>query len=119
MQFLLLARDLFAILLGCLQARKGKICAQLLPFPPSSESRRPRDPESVDGSTCVIRFHAGPPYEDVAFKLINKEWETAPKKGFRCVFERGEDCKTQALVFVMNALQSGNVVPRQLQCEKC
>eukprot|EP00516_Mucochytrium_quahogii_P004318 CAMPEP_0203749472 /NCGR_PEP_ID=MMETSP0098-20131031/4032_1 /ASSEMBLY_ACC=CAM_ASM_000208 /TAXON_ID=96639 /ORGANISM=" , Strain NY0313808BC1" /LENGTH=537 /DNA_ID=CAMNT_0050638543 /DNA_START=243 /DNA_END=1853 /DNA_ORIENTATION=+ len=23
---------------------------------------------------CVIRFKAGPPYEDIAFKIINKEW---------------------------------------------
>eukprot|EP00708_Paratrimastix_pyriformis_P002335 GAFH01001080.1.p1 GENE.GAFH01001080.1~~GAFH01001080.1.p1 ORF type:complete len:635 (-),score=217.56 GAFH01001080.1:104-1771(-) len=37
----------------------------------------------------IIRFHAGPPYEDVAFKVVNKEWEMVPKKGFRCVFENG------------------------------
>lgn len=48
-----------------------------------------RDPDSADGSTCIVRFNAGPPYEDIAFKVINKEWDTAPKKGFRCVFERG------------------------------
>jgi len=38
---------------------------------------------------CIIRFHAGPPYEDVAFKIVNKEWEYARKHGFRCVFDRG------------------------------
>lgn len=47
-----------------------------------------RDPESGDGGTCLIRFHSGPPYEDIAFKIANKAWETAPKKGFRCIFER-------------------------------
>ena len=38
---------------------------------------------------CVIRFHAGPPYEDVAFKIINREWKRSRKHGFRCTFERG------------------------------
>jgi hypothetical protein len=38
---------------------------------------------------AVIRFHAGPPYEDVAFKILNKEWDINRKSGFRCVFDRG------------------------------
>mmetsp|Transcript_7973 Transcript_7973/g.13232 ORF Transcript_7973/g.13232 Transcript_7973/m.13232 type:complete len:534 (-) Transcript_7973:135-1736(-) len=38
---------------------------------------------------AIIRFHAGPPYEDVAFKVINKEWETNRRYGFLCVFDRG------------------------------
>eukprot|EP01066_Platyproteum_vivax_P015307 Platyproteum_vivax@DN6782_c0_g1_i2.p1 len=46
--------------------------------------------ESSDSAeTVTIRFHAGPPYEDIAFKIINREWLTVPKFGFRCVFERG------------------------------
>lgn len=47
------------------------------------------DPESEDGSTCIIRFSAGPPYEDIAFRIVNKDWELNPKRGFKCVFERG------------------------------
>ncbi|CAK9323113.1 unnamed protein product [Citrullus colocynthis] len=39
--------------------------------------------------TCIIRFHAGPPYEDIAFRIVNKEWEYSHKKGFKCTFERG------------------------------
>ncbi|GLT58965.1 hypothetical protein SLA2020_318180 [Shorea laevis] len=39
--------------------------------------------------TCMIRFHAGPPYEDIAFRIVNKEWEYSHKKGFKCTFERG------------------------------
>ena len=35
------------------------------------------------------RIHAGPPYEDCAFRIINKEWEYSHKKGFKCTFERG------------------------------
>ena len=38
---------------------------------------------------CILRFTAGPPYEDLAFKIINKEWGHSKKRGFRCVFERG------------------------------
>ncbi|CAG9462954.1 unnamed protein product [Pedinophyceae sp. YPF-701] len=48
-----------------------------------------RDPESPDGSTCILRFVAGPPYEDVAFRIVNQEWEYSHKKGFKCVFDRG------------------------------
>ena len=38
---------------------------------------------------AIIRFHGGPPYEDIAFKILNKEWSRQRKKGFKCTFERG------------------------------
>jgi len=38
---------------------------------------------------CIVRFHAGPPYEDVAFKIVNREWNKSRKRGFRSTFERG------------------------------
>jgi hypothetical protein len=38
---------------------------------------------------CIIRFRAGPPYEDVAFKIINREWNKSRKQGFKSTFERG------------------------------
>ena len=38
---------------------------------------------------CILRFSAGPPYEDVAFKIINRQWNKSRKSGFRCSFERG------------------------------
>jgi hypothetical protein len=38
---------------------------------------------------CIIRFSAGPPYEDIAFKIINREWNRSRKHGFRSTFERG------------------------------
>jgi hypothetical protein len=47
-----------------------------------------RDPGSEDGSTCILRFTAGPPYEDIAFRIVNKEWEYNHKRGFKCVFDR-------------------------------
>uniref|UniRef100_M4BBK7 Splicing factor Cactin n=1 Tax=Hyaloperonospora arabidopsidis (strain Emoy2) TaxID=559515 RepID=M4BBK7_HYAAE len=38
---------------------------------------------------CIIRFSAGPPYQDIAFKIVNCEWEYSHKRGFKSVFERG------------------------------
>ena len=39
--------------------------------------------------TCIIRFQAGPPYEDIAFKIVNREWDMTEKSGFKNVFDRG------------------------------
>ncbi|KAH9670698.1 hypothetical protein KPL70_017078 [Citrus sinensis] len=47
------------------------------------------DTESTGSQTCIIRFHAGPPYEDIAFGIVNREWEYSSKQGFKCTFERG------------------------------
>ena len=33
-----------------------------------------------------IIFCAGPPYEDIAFEIVNKDWEMSEKHGFKCVF---------------------------------
>eukprot|EP01135_Chromosphaera_perkinsii_P009023 Nk52_evm41s1569 gene=Nk52_evmTU41s1569 len=38
---------------------------------------------------CILRFHSGPPYEDIAFKIIIRDWEYSHKKGFRCQFDKG------------------------------
>eukprot|EP01134_Creolimax_fragrantissima_P000239 CFRG0239T1 len=38
---------------------------------------------------CTIRFSAGPPYEDIAFKVVKREWEYSHKRGFKCQFDRG------------------------------
>ena len=38
---------------------------------------------------CIIRFHAGPPYEDIAFKIVNKEWDIGRRTGYKSVFQRG------------------------------
>ncbi|KAK9864995.1 hypothetical protein WJX84_010006 [Apatococcus fuscideae] len=49
-----------------------------------------KDPQADEhGSTCLLRLHAGPPYEDIAFRVVNKEWEYSHKKGYKCTFERG------------------------------
>lgn len=35
---------------------------------------------------AIIRFSAGPPYEDIAFKIVNREWNYSYKSGFRSQF---------------------------------
>ncbi|KAJ2777626.1 hypothetical protein H4R18_005064 [Coemansia javaensis] len=42
-----------------------------------------------DDETVVLRFSAGPPYEDVAFRIVNREWEYNRRRGFRNTFDRG------------------------------
>ncbi|KAF2404131.1 cactin [Trichodelitschia bisporula] len=41
--------------------------------------------------TCLIRFMAGPPYEDIAFRIVDKEWDYSAKRerGFRSSFDKG------------------------------
>ena len=35
---------------------------------------------------AVLRITASPPYEDIAFKIVNREWEFGYKRGFKCHF---------------------------------
>lgn len=39
--------------------------------------------------TCILRFHAGPPYEDIGFKIVNREWDMTEKADFTNIFDRG------------------------------
>ncbi|KAJ3114867.1 hypothetical protein HDU96_001528 [Phlyctochytrium bullatum] len=39
--------------------------------------------------TVLIRFIASAPYEDIAFRIVNREWEYSHKNGYRCSFDRG------------------------------
>lgn len=43
-------------------------------------------PTGDTGDFCILKIMAGPPYEDIAFKIVNKEWEYGYKRGFRCQF---------------------------------
>ena len=38
---------------------------------------------------AILIFHSGPPYQDIAFKIVNNEWEPSHRRGFRCRFEKG------------------------------
>lgn len=45
-------------------------------------------PCQEDKDFSVIRFIAGPPYEDIGFRIVNKDWNKSPKSGYRCQFNR-------------------------------
>ncbi|RDA95623.1 hypothetical protein CP533_1138 [Ophiocordyceps camponoti-saundersi (nom. inval.)] len=44
-----------------------------------------------EADTCLIHFIAGPPYEDIAFRIVDREWDFSAKRerGFRSTFDRG------------------------------
>lgn len=63
-------------------------------YPDMIEAGKPpryylEDTDDKSKDHCLIRFTAGAPYEDVAFKIVRKEWEYNHKRGFKCVFDRG------------------------------
>lgn len=43
-----------------------------------------------EDDTCLIRFTAGPPYEDLAFRIVDREWDFSAKRerGFRSNFDK-------------------------------
>ena len=47
------------------------------------------DMDSNNGDTCIIRFRAGPPYGEIAFRIVNDDWDYSHKNGFKCTFEGG------------------------------
>lgn len=55
---------------------------------PSKTPQYVLEPTDSDGF-CIIRFRASAPYEDLAFKIINREWDKSRKRGFKSTFERG------------------------------
>ncbi|KAF2124428.1 hypothetical protein P153DRAFT_131733 [Dothidotthia symphoricarpi CBS 119687] len=44
-----------------------------------------------EDDTCLIRFIAGAPYEDIAFRIVDKEWDYSAKRerGFKSSFDKG------------------------------
>jgi Cactus-binding C-terminus of cactin protein/Conserved mid region of cactin len=43
-----------------------------------------------EDETCIIRFTAGPPYLDVAFRIIDRDWDYSSRfnRGFKSSFEK-------------------------------
>jgi hypothetical protein len=47
------------------------------------------DPRYPDKEFCILKFSAGAPYQDLGFKIVNRDWETSHRNGFLCKFDRG------------------------------
>ena len=45
-----------------------------MPCPPPPTHTRTHPWPRGAGATCILRFLAGAPYEDIAFRIINKDW---------------------------------------------
>ncbi|KAH8499175.1 hypothetical protein H0E87_017907, partial [Populus deltoides] len=45
--------------------------------------------DGINGETRILRFHAGPPSEDMAFRIVDRDWDTRHEKGFKSAFDRG------------------------------
>lgn len=47
-----------------------------------------------ENDTCLIRFIAGPPYEDIAFRIVDREWDFSAKRerGFKSSFDKVSCC---------------------------
>uniref|UniRef100_A0A0N5A2H9 Splicing factor Cactin n=1 Tax=Parastrongyloides trichosuri TaxID=131310 RepID=A0A0N5A2H9_PARTI len=46
-------------------------------------------PDPNDEEFATITFKAGPPYMDIAFKIVNREWQVLHKRGFEAKFSKG------------------------------
>lgn len=46
--------------------------------------------QAGEEDTCLIRFMAGAPYEDLAFRIVDREWDYSAKRerGFKSSFEK-------------------------------
>lgn len=44
-----------------------------------------------ESNTCIILFHAQPPYQDIAFRIVDRPWDSSTHKnaGFKSRFENG------------------------------
>ena len=62
-------------------------CPDLVDITKAPTYRIQKEPGNDD--TCILHFRIGPPYEDLAFRIVNKEWEYSHKKGFKSTFDRG------------------------------
>lgn len=60
--------------------------------------------------TCLIRFMAGPPYEDIAFRIVDKEWDYSAKRerGFKSTFDKVCPYTSLILTFLMSNFLAGN-----------
>ena len=64
--------------------------------------------------TCLIIFIAGPPYEDIAFRIVDRQWDFSAKKerGFKSTFDRVSGCLRAAGGHVLESEDADQVICR-------
>ena len=45
--------------------------------------------DSTGADWNVLYIESGPPYETIAFKIPNREWNFSYRRGFKAYFDRG------------------------------
>lgn len=56
--------------------------------------------------TCILVFSAGPPYEDIAFRIVNKEWETTQRYAFTWVVHLADSsCRNERSSLVLHCVR--------------
>ncbi|KAK9447461.1 cactus-binding C-terminus of cactin protein-domain-containing protein [Limtongia smithiae] len=47
--------------------------------------------DSTGAETCLIKFIAGAPYQDIAFRIVDRDWDYSSRRenGFRSSFDKG------------------------------
>ncbi|KAG1780261.1 mid region of cactin-domain-containing protein, partial [Suillus placidus] len=68
--------------------------------------------EHGNEDTVLLHFSAGPPYEDIGFRIVNREWEFSHKRGFRSSFDRG--CLSLWFNFRRNV--GCSIISSRIQC---
>jgi hypothetical protein len=56
------------------------------------KTQTPRFEVVKDGDypeTVILKFIAGPPYEAIAFRIVNREWDVGYRKTYKSTFDRG------------------------------
>jgi len=59
--------------------------------------------------TCLIRFMAGPPYEDIAFRIVDREWDFSAKRerGFKSSFDKVRQHTSPHILYAVLTDQQG------------
>jgi hypothetical protein len=71
-----------------------------------------------EDDTCLIRFIAGAPYEDIAFRVVDKEWDYSAKRerGFKSSFDKVRPAHLQSF---RGQGKAGAVAVMHCSCYQC
>ena len=66
--------------------------------------------------TCLIRFISGPPYEDLGFKIVDKEWDFSAKRdrGFKSSFDKVRNLTTRKL-YILKTISGNSTIAFPVQ----